>query len=274
MRFLALVMAVWASLADSAPVSGRYWRVDLKSIDCEPVQSVIVIGTAVRYIGPKGAVEAPLAYLSDAQGRQLFPQGLAWQRGSKTAADWFSGGGVINVQTEDIGEVRMRFDVREAAAGDLLLEFGDVKPFAVRRGGSACKGILAPAQVQAPRARGKGAASGVRIHRARYPCSPSGSVEAEQPPYPPVQMLVLGRGHLPNARSVELPSGRVPAQSYAYTGADELDAIEKFAREAIAADFPALSAAKHFAFNWGVQRGRSGNQLDSIAIYELRACPR
>ena len=43
--------------------------------------------------------------------------------------------------------------------------------------------------------------------------------------------------------------------------------------KAIAADFPQYDKARHFAFNWGVQKARSGNDVYSIGVYELRACP-
>jgi hypothetical protein len=98
-------------------------------------------------------------------------------------------------------------------------------------------------------------------------------VAADYPPYLPKQLLLFGRGYLPSAREVALPMGRAPAQAYAYSGPDELKALEAAARKAIAADFPQYDKARHFAFNWGVQKARSGNDLYSIGIYELRACP-
>ena len=67
--------------------------------------------------------------------------------------------------------------------------------------------------------------------------------------------------------------GRAPAQSYAYAGADDLKTIEDAARRALAADFPQYRAPQHFAFNWGVQRSQSGNELFAIGVYELAACP-
>jgi hypothetical protein len=98
-------------------------------------------------------------------------------------------------------------------------------------------------------------------------------VAAEFPPYLPRQLLVFGRGYLPNVREIELPMGRSPAQSYAYAGLDDLKAIEDAARRALGADFPEYRSPKYFAFNWGVQRSQSGNELYSVGVYELRPCP-
>jgi hypothetical protein len=84
---------------------------------------------------------------------------------------------------------------------------------------------------------------------------------------------VLGRGYLPNARSIELPMGRAPAQSYAYAGVDDLKFIEDAARRALAADFPQYRAPRYFAFNWGVQRSQSGNEIFAVGVYDLRPCP-
>ena len=67
--------------------------------------------------------------------------------------------------------------------------------------------------------------------------------------------------------------GRAAAQSYAYAGVDDLKAIEDAARGALGADFPQYRAPQYFAFNWGVQRSPSGNELFAIGVYELRACP-
>ena len=39
------------------------------------------------------------------------------------------------------------------------------------------------------------------------------------------------------------------------------------------ADFPELVTRGAFAFDWGVQRGVTGNEVWSIGIYELRPCP-
>jgi hypothetical protein len=154
-----------------------------------------------------------------------------------------------------------------------------------------CESLLAPGQLAAPRAPRPSRAGSpklrARVYRAAYPCSPRpGSlrtVEADHPPYLPRQLLLLGRSYLPAAREVELPMGRATAQSYAYVGVDELKAVEDAARRAITSDFlqyrsslvpdpPGARRAKYFAFNWGAQRDRSGNEVYSIGIYELRPC--
>ena len=98
------------------------------------------------------------------------------------------------------------------------------------------------------------------------------TIEADHPPYLPKQLVVLGRGYLPSVRHIDLPMGAAPAQGYFYSGADTLDAIELAARRAIAADFPQYAAGGYFAFNWGEQRSATGNQIDSIGLYELRPC--
>jgi hypothetical protein len=98
-------------------------------------------------------------------------------------------------------------------------------------------------------------------------------VTAEYPPYLPLQLVVLGRGYLPNARAIELPMGRAPAQAYAYAGLDDLKAIEDAARRALGADFAHYRAPQYFAFNWGVQRSESGNEVYAVGLYELRPCP-
>ena len=104
------------------------------------------------------------------------------------------------------------------------------------------------------------------------------TIEADHPPSVPRQLLLFGRGYLPNARQVDLPMGKAPAQSYFYAGVNELDAVENAARRLIATDFPdyraGLAATKNYAFNWGVQKAPSGNDLYSIGIYEIRACSR
>jgi hypothetical protein len=127
------------------------------------------------------------------------------------------------------------------------------------------------------RSRAAPAKASVRVYRSAYPCREKAgalrTVEADQPPYAPRQVLLFGRGFLPNARHVQLPTGSTPAQTYAYDGTDELGAIEEAARQALLADFPAYAARGTFAFNWGEQRAKSGNQVDSVGLYEVRACP-
>ena len=96
-----------------------------------------------------------------------------------------------------------------------------------------------------------------RVYRAGYPCGAARrTTEADHPPYLPKQLLLLGRGFLP------------------YVGEDNLAAVEPAARQAMLADFPPYAMGKYFAFNWGSQKGASGNELYSIGIYEVRACPR
>ena len=128
----------------------------------------------------------------------------------------------------------------------------------------------------------------LRVYREAYPClEPSGTlktIESNQPPYLPRQMLLFGLRFLPSARQVDLPWGKAPAHTYLYTGVDGLIPVEDAARRVVADDFPAYrdglitapagsSAAKQFfAFNWGVQKSLSGNTMYPIAIYDVRPC--
>jgi hypothetical protein len=273
-----------------AVASGRHWRILVDSLQCEPIGSLLVIGMRVDYLGPKGPVEAPVNELVDGAGRQIRPKSLVWKGGAKELARWLPGGGLANVQTEFIGDVQLNFDVRDAAGG-LNFAFGDIKAFPLARKATmgVCEGLLKPDQLQAPRMppRPAGAdAPKLRVYRESYPCvTPQGSrrtLEVNQPPYLPRQLLVFGRGFLPSARQVELAMGKAPAQAYFYAGADELDPVENFARRAIAGDFPEYRAAlvesnstaakKLFAFNWGPQKSAIGNELYSVGIYEVRPC--
>ena len=68
--------------------------------------------------------------------------------------------------------------------------------------------------------------------------------------------------------------GTAAAQAYAYAGPQTQSAVEAAAQRLIATDFPAYRSADHFAFNWGEQKAQSGNDMYSIGIYELRACPK
>jgi hypothetical protein len=152
----------------------------------------------------------------------------------------------------------------------LRLEFGDLPAVALTRKRKAgCEGMLAPTQVQAPRAarRVAGEQSNVRIYRAAYPCSGGPSIEASHPPYLPRQLLVFGRGYLPNAREVELPMGRAPAQSYVYAGPDELKPLDEATRQAAGP-----VDARTFLFSWGMQKAASGNEAYSVGVYDLRPC--
>ncbi len=263
----------------SAVASGRNWRIAIDRIECEGAGSLILIGTRIRYLGPKGPVEAPLSRLVDGKGRPHAPKSLIWRRGSKPIAEWLSAGGLANIQSEDIGEVQLKFEAG-GASGELKLEFGDIRAISLtRKRTSACEGLLKPGQIEAvavPRpARVDGAKPGIRVYRNAYPCSPpSRTISAEHPPYLPSQLLLFGRGYLPNARQVELPMGKAPAQSYSYVGPDDLNAVEAAARQALLADFPEYRGAKHFAFNWGAQKAASGNEAYSIGIYAVRPCPK
>jgi hypothetical protein len=297
-RALFFILGMCAALhaGAAAVASGRHWRISVDSMQCEPIGSVpgsmLTIGMRVNYLGPKGPVEAPVSELVDGEGKQIRPKSLVWKDGAKQLARWLPAGGLANVQTELIGDVQLKFDVRDAVGG-LSFAFGDIKAFPLTRKTTTgiCASLLKPDQLQAPRMppRPAGAeAPKLRIYRESYPCAtPQGTrrtLEVMQPPYLPRQLLVFGRGHLPNARQVELPMGKAPAQSYFYSGADELDPVENAARRAIAGDFPeyraglvetnSTAAKKFFAFNWGVQKSAIGNELYSVGIYEVRPCGR
>jgi hypothetical protein len=277
---LAAIAAAHACGADAAVVAaGRNWRLSVDRIECQSAGSVISVGTRIDYLGPKGPVEAPVSQLLDGKGKAHPPRSLVWRRGSKALAEWLSAGGLSNLQSEALAEVELKFRVGEAS-GDLQLEFGDIRAFALtrkRRGG--CEGLLKLDQVQAPRVSrpAPGAsAKPLHVYRSSYPCTHEGSLrstEAQYPPYLPRQLLLFGRGYLPSARQIRLPMGSAAAQPYMYSGPDELAAIEDAARRAILADFPSFTGARHFAFNWGSQRAGSGNELYSVGLYELLACP-
>ena len=268
--FFRLLLLLFPVCAVAADASGRNWRLSIERVECRG--STLAIGSRIRYLGPKGPVEAPLSYLTDGEGKRHAPRSLVWRAGSKQHAEWLSAGGLSNVQSEDIGEFQLNFDLREAAA-DVRLEFGDIPAFALTRKRKAgCEGVLAPAQLQAPRAarRAAGQKSAARIYRAAYPCSGGPSIEAPHPPYLPRQLLVFGRGYLPNAREVELPMGRAPAQSYAYLGPDELKSLDEATRHTAAG----LVDDRTFLFSWGLQRAASGNEAYSVGVYALRPCPK
>lgn len=252
---IRLLLLLLPLCAQAAEVSGKHWRASVRAMECDASQ--VRIDVRARYAGPAGAVEAPLAQMDD--GR-VVPVSVSWRQGSKLLAQWLSAGGLRNIEPGELGEVELKFE-----AGGASFEFGDIPALAL----DAAKCRLNPGS---PLVKAK-AAGQLTVHRARYPCRPSRSVAADYPPYLPKQLLLFGRGYLPSARSVELPMGRAPAQSYAYSGPDELKALEAAALKAIAADFPQYDKARHFAFNWGVQKARSGNDVYSIGVYELRACP-
>jgi hypothetical protein len=252
-RILLLLLPVCSQAADLA---GKHWRVSADSVQCR--EGLLAIELRVRYLGPAGAVEAPVVQMD---GGRVRPTSVSWRRGSKMLAEWLSAGGLRNIQPGELGEVEVKFN-----AGGASFEFGDAP--AARLDAKKCRLNPRPSPAKAK------AAGQLTVHRARYPCTPSRSIAAEYPPYLPKQLLLFGRGYLPNAREVELPMGRAPAQSYAYSGNDDITAIEMAARKAIAVDFPQYDKARYFAFNWGVQRSQTGNEVQSIGIYELRACPK
>jgi hypothetical protein len=280
---LAAMTVAHACGADAAAIaSGRNWRLAIDSIECEPAASLVTLGMRIDYLGPKGPVQAPLSQLVDGNGKPHLPRSLVWQRGSKPLAAWLSAGGLSNLQSESVAEVQLKFDVRDAE-GDLQLEFGDLRAFALTRKRTAgCTGLLNAEQLRAPRAtraaRAEAGKPDMRVYRNRYLCKQASgtprTVEASYPPHLPRQLLLFGRGYLPNARQIELPMGKAPAQPYLYSGLDELNAVEDAARRAISADFPQYAGGAHFAFNWGVQKAASGNEMYSVGIYTLGPCPR
>jgi hypothetical protein len=269
------ILLLLAPPAAAAPAAtGRHWQLSITGTECAPAQ--VSLSARIRYLGPQGPVEAPVSALLDATGAAHPPKSLVWRGGSKALTQWLAAGGIHNVQSEHVADVQLKFDTGPAA-GELRLAFGDIAAFPVAREGTC----LAPGDIPSPRARRARAADlRFRIYRAAYPCQPRQGaprvIEANHPPHLPRQLLVLGRGYLPNAREVELPMGKAPAQSYAYAGPDELDAIDAVVRRAVAADFPrdgaGLAERRYFAFNWGVQRTASGNDAYSIGIYDLRPC--
>lgn len=262
----------------AAPAAAGNWRMAVGTPACD-AKGMMSVDTRIRYLGPKAPVESPVVRLAEAGGKPLLPRGLVWRSGSRALAALLAGGGVRGLEAGDAVQVEFRFDTREAH-GPLLLEFGDLPAFPLTRKGRACASLLKSPAVPAPPApRAAGTApAALRVYRGGYPCGGAAAalktIEADHPPYLPKQLLVLGRGYLPGVRHIDLPMGAAPAQGYFYSGADTLDAIELAARRAIAADFPQYAAGGYFAFNWGEQRGATGNQIDSIGLYELRACPR
>lgn len=274
---LIAALAIWSGEAAAATASGRNWRISIDSLECQG--ALLVLGAKIGYLGPKGPVEAPLIRVVDAQGIAHPPRSVVWKHGAKPIADWLSGGGLTNLQSENLGEVQLRFPVPEADGG-LKLEFGDIPAFALTRSG--CARLPKPEALKVPRTQPvrltarEPAARELRVYRDRYPCTAGAmqrTIEAGYPPYLPRQLLFFGHGYVPNAREIELPMGKAAAQSYYYGGADQLTAVEAVAAYAAALHFPEYAPPKHFAFNWGVQRSSSGNAAYSVGIYELRACP-
>jgi hypothetical protein len=256
------------------PAAAANWQLALDGLACDGA-GVMTLGARIRYLGAKAPVESPVVRLVDAGGEPRLPRSLVWQGGSKALAALLAAGGVRGLEAGESAQVQLRFDVGEAA-GPMRVEFGDLPAFALTRKGRACGNLLKSPAVPAPQARAASKQpSNLRVYRNAYPCGSAAAlktIEADHPPYLPKQLIVLGRGYLPNVRHIDLPMGAAPAQGYFYAGADTLDAIELAARRAIAADFPRYAAGGYFAFNWGEQRGATGNQIDSIGLYELRSC--
>ena len=275
--FLFLITCVADCAAATA--SGRNWRLAIESLECQG--AALVLDTRIRYLGPKGPVESPVIRLVDAKGTAHPPRSLVWkQAGSRQIADWLSGGGLTNLQSEDVGEVQIKFEPPDAAGG-IRLEFGDIDAFPLTRKGAkdVCTSLPKPADLRTPRSirTSREGKINLRFYRKAYPCLSASktpvTVEAQYPPYLPKQLVVLGHGYLPNAREIALPMGTAAAQSYAFTGIDDLKGVEQAARRAVMADFPQLAKGATFAFDWGLQRSASGNELYSVGLYDLRTCP-
>jgi len=275
--FLFLITCVADCAAATA--SGRNWRLAIESLECQG--AALVLDTRIRYLGPKGPVESPVIRLVDAKGTAHPPRSLVWkQAGSRQIADWLSGGGLTNLQSEEVGEVLIKFEPSDAAGG-IRLEFGDIDAFPLTRKGAkgVCSSLLKAGELRTPRfvRSAKEGKIDLRFYRKAYPCLSASkapvTLEAQYPPYLPKQLLALGHGYLPNAREIALPMGTAAAQSYAFTGMDDLKGVEDAARRAVTADFPRLVNGATFAFDWGLQRSASGNELYSVGLYELRACP-
>ena len=275
--------------SDAASVaSGRNWQATLTELRCEGNGAFLLADLRIRYLGPETLVEAPLTRLVDGTGKRFSPQSLVWKGGPRENAQWLVAGGVSRLKSGEAGEFAFKFDVR-GAGGDLKLEFGDIAAFSLIRKegeGSACERLLPANRIQAPTSPGKETRQiKARVYRAAYPCTARGSlrtVEANYPPFLPRQLLVFGRGYLPNIREVKLPMGAAPAQPYAYAGVNDLDSIEGAARRALGG-FPEYAAQlvagqadarkKYFLFNWGSEQAANGNQLYSIGVYDVKACP-
>ena len=275
MRLALLFVICCAGNCAAATASGRNWRIDIESLSCHA--SLATIDLRIRYLGPKGPVEAPVSRLVDREGRPYLPKSIVWTRGDKQHAEWLARGGLSNVQSEEIGRFQLKFEVGEASR-ELKLEFGDLRAFDLTAGGrSGCAGMRRPDQLAMPRVtRAAASKEPIRFYRRAYPCMVLSGVmqttEAPYPPYVPRQLLVFGRGYLPSAREIELPMGRAPAQSYAYSGPDDMKGIEAAARRTVLSDFPELVKNRAFAFDWGLQRGATGNEVWAIGIYEIRPC--
>ena len=285
---LVLSLAFSAAAAAAPAASGRNWQATLVDLRCESAGAYVIADLRIRYLGPAGLVEAPLTRLVDGAGRRTLPHSLVWKSGPRENAQWLVAGGVSTLRPGDVGEFAFKFDVR-GAGSDLSLELGDLGALSLTRpgAGEACERLLPPARIQVPRPPRREAkpAEHARVYRASYPCAAQEAlrtVEAKYPPYLPRQLLVFGRGYLPAARDVKLPMGTAPAQSYLYAGVNDLDSIENAARRALGG-FPEYAAQlvagqadarrKYFLFNWGSEQAASGNELSSIGVYDVKACP-
>ena len=76
MRLGLLVVLCCAVDCAAATASGRNWRITIDSLSCEA--ALLAIGIRVGYLGPKGAVEAPVSRLVDAgvTGNEVWSVGI------------------------------------------------------------------------------------------------------------------------------------------------------------------------------------------------------
>src|SRR5262245_5958969 len=112
MRLLLLALLTFqAAGAAAATASGRNWSLDVDSLQCDAAGSLLMIGIKLRYLGPKGAVEAPISELVDGAGRVIRPRSLVWQGGPKELARWLPTGGLAKVQSEYVGAMQLKFDL-------------------------------------------------------------------------------------------------------------------------------------------------------------------
>ena len=121
---LALLAGHAACAGASVIASGKHWSLAIGGIECEVAGARLSIAAGIRYMGPKGLVEAPLARLVDADGKPHPPKSLVWKSGDKALAPWLSRGGVAPLQVEAVGEVQLKFE--SLADGELKHEFGDI----------------------------------------------------------------------------------------------------------------------------------------------------
>lgn len=287
---LLVVLALAWTTGHARTATGRHWQGTVEALACAADPVRVTVDLRLRHAGAAGLAEVPVVQLVDAQGRIHLPRALAWSSGSKALAAWLTAGGVRQVPAGEEARLQWRFDVPDDAAG-LRLEVGDAPALEVTaaRAGGLCARILKPQDLKAEASARPPLPPkpdpALRIHRLAYPCLPAKGgpvrkIDAQFPPYLPEQLIVLGRGFVPNARVIDLPMGKAPARGYPYAGPDDIGGYEDAARRAIAADFPKARAqmlpddkARLFAFNWGQQSSASGNPLYAIGLYALRPCP-